>query len=392
MAKTTTTSIAAWLYTDTGQDPGFLIGGVPHDLGRSFARGGGERFIIEGDEYNAAYFDRGPKFLHYQPQTLILTSVEYDHADLYPTPESLLEAYRELVRLLPDDGLLIAWGDSPEVREVAAAASCRVVFYGISPRNDVHPADPIEEGPESVNFTLQDPQAGRVEFSLNLAGAHNVLNAMAVWIAARADGIAASDAAASLSNFGGVRRRMDELGTVGGITVVDDFAHHPTAIGSTIEALRGRYRDRRLLVLFEPRSLTAARAFLHPQYLSALAKADVALLAPIFHRSRFYSGGMSRHSPVDRGAWRARSDCRNLRRPPGTARLDSGPCATRRCGRNDVVGRFWLAATATADGAQLGPPGVLGGRHCRRIAAVIDSPSLFALSRFATITYVVLAQ
>ncbi len=287
--KTTTTSIAAWVYTDTDQDPGFLIGGVPHDLGRSFACGSGERFIIEGDEYNAAYFDRGPKFLHYQPQTLILTSVEYDHADLYPTAESLLEAYRALVRLLPDDGLLIAWGDSPEVREVAAEAACRVVFYGLSADNHLHPLGPISEGADGVRFTLADAEAGEVEVSLRLAGEHNALNAMAVWAAARADRIAAADVAAALDAFGGVRRRMDELGTVGGITVVDDFAHHPTAVGSTIEALRGRYRGRRLVVLFEPRSLTAGRAFLHQQYLDALAKADVALLAPIFHRARLTS-------------------------------------------------------------------------------------------------------
>jgi UDP-N-acetylmuramate: L-alanyl-gamma-D-glutamyl-meso-diaminopimelate ligase len=284
--KTTTTSIAAWVYTDTGQDPGFLIGGVPHDLGRSFARGQGERFIIEGDEYNAAYFDRGPKFLHYQPQTLILTSVEYDHADLYPSPESLLEAYRSLVRLLPDDGLLIAWGDSPEVRAVAAEASCPVLFYGISSDNDIHPTGAIAEGPNGVRFTLQDNEAGEVEISLALAGEHNVLNAMSVWAAARADGISAENAARALGAFGGVRRRMDELGTAGGVTVVDDFAHHPTAIGSTIEALRGRYRGRRMVVLFEPRSLTAGRDFLYPLYLEALAKADVALLAPIFHRGR----------------------------------------------------------------------------------------------------------
>ncbi len=284
--KTTTTSIAAWVYTDTGQDPGFLIGGVPHDLGRSFARGSGERFIIEGDEYNAAYFDRGPKFLHYQPQTLILTSVEFDHADLYPTAESLLEAYRALVRLLPVSGLLIAWGDSPEVREVAADASCRVIFYGLSADNDLYPLQPISEGPDGVRFTLADAEVGEIEISLGLAGKHNVLNAMAVWAAARADGIDAADAMAALDAFGGVRRRMDELGTVGGVTVVDDFAHHPTAVGATIEALRGRYQGRRLVVLFEPRSLTAGRAFLHEQYLEALAKADVALLAPVFHRGR----------------------------------------------------------------------------------------------------------
>lgn len=284
--KTTTTSIAAWVYSHAGFDPGYLIGGVPLDLGRSFAMGTGERFIIEGDEYNAAYFDRGPKFLHYQPQTLILTSVEYDHADLYPDPESLLAAYRALVRLLPPDGLLVACGDSQEVREVARQARCRVVFYGIGAHNDVAPAGEVEQGETGTRFTIEDPEDGPVEIDLRLSGEHNVANALAVWVAARADGMPAEEIRQGLARFGGVRRRMDELGTVGDVTVIDDFAHHPTAIESTVAALRGRYPGRRLVVLFEPRSLTAGRAFLHQAYRSAFAAVDLALIAPIFHHDR----------------------------------------------------------------------------------------------------------
>jgi len=284
--KTTTTSIAAWVYAHAGLDPGYLIGGVPLDLGRSFSLGTGERFIIEGDEYNAAYFDRGPKFLHYQPQTLILTSVEYDHADLYPDPESLLAAYRHLVRLLPADGLLVACGDSAAVREVAREASCRVVFYGLGEGNDVAPRGDVEQSETGTRFTVRDPEAGVVEFDLDLAGEHNVANSLAVWVAARADGVPAETVRAALDGFRGVQRRMDEIGTASGITVVDDFAHHPTAIESTVAALRGRYPDRRLVVLFEPRSLTAGRAFLHQAYRSAFADVDMVLLAPIFHHDR----------------------------------------------------------------------------------------------------------
>ena len=149
--KTTTTSLAACVYTDLGQDPGYLIGGVPLGLGQSFARGSGRRFIIEGDEYNASYFDRGPKFLHYRPETLILTSAEYDHADLYPDPESLFEAYRDLVRLLPTTGLLVACGDSPMVREIAAEADCRVITYGLDPHNDISPSGSVEHGPGGID-------------------------------------------------------------------------------------------------------------------------------------------------------------------------------------------------------------------------------------------------
>jgi UDP-N-acetylmuramate: L-alanyl-gamma-D-glutamyl-meso-diaminopimelate ligase len=284
--KTTTSAMAAWVYTACGRDPGFLVGGLPRDLPTSFRRGGGARFIIEGDEYNAAYFDRGPKFLHYQPQTLILTSVEYDHADLYPDVESLRRAYARLIALLPQDGLLLACGDSPEVRELAAAASCPRLLFGLEEENDLRPLAPPRVDERGSSFRVRDPEAGEIEIELPIWGAHNVSNALAVWGAARRDGSPAADAAAALGRFSGVRRRLEELGTVGGVTVVDDFAHHPTAVGKTLAALRGRYPGRRLVVLFEPRSLTAGRRFFFDQYLAAFALADEALFAPLFHAGR----------------------------------------------------------------------------------------------------------
>ncbi|MDX1643726.1 MAG: Mur ligase family protein [Thermoanaerobaculia bacterium] len=284
--KTTTTSIAAWVYTRLDHDPGYLIGGVPRDLGRSFARGSGRRFIVEGDEYNAAYFDRGPKFLHYRPQTLVLTSAEYDHADLYPDPDSLLEAYRLLVELIPDDGLLVACGDHPAVRSVAGHAGCEVVFYGLGDDNDVAPSSPIEQTESGCRFVVDDPQVGPVEISLMLGGRHNVANALAVWAVGRRDGLPAAELTSALAEFRGVRRRMEEIGDAEGITVVDDFAHHPTAVGETALALRERYPGRRLVIAFEPRSLTAGRSFLHEAYVEALGRADLVVLAPIFHAAR----------------------------------------------------------------------------------------------------------
>ncbi len=289
--KTTTTSIAAWVYTDCDRDPGYLIGGVPLDLGRSFQRGTGQRFIIEGDEYNAAYFDRGPKFLHYQPETLILTSVEYDHADLYPDPETLVRAYEQLVGIVPREGLLIACGDTPDVREVAAQAKCRVVYYGVGRENDVRLLEPIATTDSGSHFRLD---AGGIfgtaneehEIQLTLAGEHNALNAIAVWIAARSDGIDAVAVARALGRFRGVRRRQEELGTRAGVTVLDDFAHHPTAISKTLDALRDRYPDRRLIAIFEPRSLTAGRAFFFNAYLEAFTRAHRVFLAPVFHAAR----------------------------------------------------------------------------------------------------------
>jgi len=287
--KTTTTAMASWVYTDCGRDPGYLIGGAPLDLPGSFRDGTGARFIVEGDEYNAAYFDRGAKFLHYRPETLILTSAEYDHADLYPTPEALFEAFARLIALLPEDGLLVACGDAPKVRELARGARCPVVFYGLEEGNDLR-ADPIEALPEGSRFRIQDAEVGEIEVSLPLAGGHNVANALGVWAAARRDGLPAADVAAAFARFHGVKRRLEELGTgrggFHGVTVVDDFAHHPTAVEKTLGALRQSYPGRRLVVLFEPRSLTAGRAFFFEPYRRAFAGADRVLFAPTFHAGR----------------------------------------------------------------------------------------------------------
>jgi UDP-N-acetylmuramate: L-alanyl-gamma-D-glutamyl-meso-diaminopimelate ligase len=289
--KTTTTAMAAWVYTQCGRDPGYLIGGAPQDLAASFRAGTGDRFVVEGDEYNAAYFDRGPKFLHYRPETLLLTSVEYDHADLYPTPEALHAAYAELLRLLPPEGFLVACGDTPKVRELAALARCRVLFYGLETENDLHPLDGIEALAEGSRFRVRDPETGQaVEIALNLAGGHNVANALAVYAAARRDGLPADEVAAAFAGFHGVKRRQEELGTGRGVTVVDDFAHHPTAVEKTLVALRQRYPGRRLVALFEPRSLTAGRWFFFDAYREAFRHADRVLFAPIFHQGRLQDG------------------------------------------------------------------------------------------------------
>jgi UDP-N-acetylmuramate: L-alanyl-gamma-D-glutamyl-meso-diaminopimelate ligase len=284
--KTTTSAMAAWVWTACGQDPGYLVGGIPRDLPASFHGGSGERFVIEGDEYNAAYFDRGPKFLHYRPETLILTSVEYDHADLYPSPEAFRAAYARLLELLPESGYLVACGDTPEVRELARRARCPVLFYGIDPGNDLYPLGGIDARPETSRFRVADAEEGEVEISLPMAGEHNVANALAVWAAARRDGLPAAAVVDALSRFHGVKRRLEELGTACGVAVVDDFAHHPTAVDKTLGALRQRYPGRRLVVLFEPRSLTAGRALFHDPYRAAFAQAGRVLFAPTFHLGR----------------------------------------------------------------------------------------------------------
>jgi UDP-N-acetylmuramate: L-alanyl-gamma-D-glutamyl-meso-diaminopimelate ligase len=334
--KTTTTAMAAWIYTACGEQPGYLIGGAPKDLSASFHDGPGDRFIVEGDEYNAAYFDRGPKFLHYQPETLLLTSAEYDHADLYPTPEALWEAYAKLIALLPVDGFLVACGDTSDgtskVRELAAKAPCRTLFYGLEAGNDLHPLGPIEELAEASRFRVHDDEAGEVEITLPLAGGHNVANALAVWAAARRDGIPATAVAAAFARFHGVERRLDELGTARGVTVVDDFAHHPTAVEKTLIALRQRYPGRRLVALFEPRSLTAGRRFFFEPYRQAFAGADRVLFAPTFHNGR-----LAAEERLDFGAL--------------AATLSEDGVAADTCADNDELMRH--ALTETGDGTVL---------------------------------------
>ena len=289
--KTTTTALAAWVYSRCGRDPGYLVGGVPIGLPASFHTGTGERFVIEGDEYNASFFDRGAKFLHYRPETLILTSVEYDHADLYPSPEALRESYAQLIALLPPTGCLIACGDDPELRALAEAAPCPVVLYGLGPECALRPLNPIEAIAAGSRFWVADVDldqgaAGEVEIDLRLAGEHNVANALGVWAAARRDGLPAAEVIAALASFEGVKRRLEELGTFGGITVVDDFAHHPTAVEKTLGGLAQRYPNRRLVVLFEPRSLTAGRSFFYDLYKTAFTRAGRVLFAPTFHAGR----------------------------------------------------------------------------------------------------------
>lgn len=285
--KTTTTALLAWVHERAQWSPGYLIGGAPLDLPASFALGTGERFLLEGDEYNAAYFDRGAKFLHYGAETVILTSAEYDHADLYHTEQAFQEAFRRLLAQLPATGRVIACADSTEVRDLVADAGCAASWYGLEdgPPGTLRPlALTLDEN--GTRFVVDDVKAGPVEVRLRLHGPHNLSNALAVWAACRADGLPVDALVAGLESFRGVRRRTEELGSAAGATIVDDFAHHPSEVQQSIRGLRQRYPNRRLVVLFEPRSLTASRNLHLDAYSTALSLADAILLAPLFHAQR----------------------------------------------------------------------------------------------------------
>ncbi|MGE0638835.1 MAG: UDP-N-acetylmuramate--L-alanine ligase [Thermoanaerobaculia bacterium] len=349
--KTTTTSLAAWVWSFAGRDPGFLIGGVPSDLGVSFRQGGGERFLIEGDEYNASYFDREAKFLHYRPETLLLTSVEHDHADLYPTPESLLAAYARLVALVPPGGRIVACGDSDDVRAIAAPAKAPVVLYGESESCPVRLVGKPESHGAVMRFRLRDESGEELEVDFPLFGVHNATNALAVWAAARHDGIEPEVLRAALAGFHGVARRQQQVGEGGGVVVIDDFAHHPTAVEKTLASLRLRFPGRRLVACFEPRSLTAGRGFFEAGYERAFRDADVVLFAPIFHRDRL--------APADR------LDLETL-----VSKLERAGVRASALGSIDEVGARALELARGGDVVVTMSSGAFGGLAAKLAAAV----------------------
>ncbi len=306
--KTTTSAMAAWVLRQCGLDAGYLIGGAPIGLDASFHLGAGDHFVIEGDEYNAAYFDRGPKFLHYRAQTVTLTSVEYDHVDLYPSAAAFRAAFEQLVAEMPPSGLIAACIDTADVRTLVSAAPCAVVGYSALQEGAaddaelllsdsellqsveqleriVRPSAPPVADEDGTRFVLIHG-GERFEVRLQLWGNHNVANAIAVWCAALANGCAPLKVARALSTFRGVQRRLELLGEPNGVVVIDDFAHHPTEVAASLGGLRERFPQRRIVALFEPRSLSAGRAAFAEAYEAGFQPADRVLLAPVFHADR----------------------------------------------------------------------------------------------------------
>ena len=285
--KTTTASLLAWSLFDLGEDPSFLVGGVPKNFPVSYRVGAGPHFVIEGDEYDTAYFDKGPKFLHYLPKIVLLTSIEFDHADIYRDLSHLEESFRKLVRLIPADGLLVACADYAGAVTVAAEAGCPVVYYAAnSPPGAGLPKDSwkvrsVAENGEFTRFRMERGAAAP-EFALRLPGRHNAANAAAAAIALLQLGYEAERVAVALSGYAGVRRRQEVLGEFGGVLVVDDFAHHPTAVRETILAVRARYPGRRITAVFEPRSNTSRRKIFQKEFAGALSGADSVVVAGVF--------------------------------------------------------------------------------------------------------------
>jgi UDP-N-acetylmuramate: L-alanyl-gamma-D-glutamyl-meso-diaminopimelate ligase len=294
--KTTTTSIAAWVMDQGGLNPSFLIGGVAQNFGVSFRVTNSEHFIIEGDEYDTAYFDKGPKFMHYLPEIAIVNNIEFDHADIYPNLDAVKLAFRRLLNLVPANGRLIAGWDSPPVREVVAAMGQKLFTqletFGTSAdaKWRVTNADFSSELTK-FNVTREGRHWG--EFQTPLIGEFNLLNCLAVIIAADAWGIERETIRAALATFKNVRRRAEVRGEEKGVTVIDDFAHHPTAVRETLRGLRNRYPSRRLIAVFEPRSWSSRLAVFQDEYANAFVDADYVLLASVFDSQKVLEKGQT---------------------------------------------------------------------------------------------------
>ncbi|HXC52452.1 MAG TPA: Mur ligase domain-containing protein [Candidatus Limnocylindrales bacterium] len=282
--KTTTTGMLAHCLATAGADPGYLVGGLVRDLGKLASAGSGEYFVVEGDEYDTAYFDKGPKFLHYKPSAVILTSVEFDHADIYTDVEHVKSSFRKLAGILPSNAPLVGCVDYPHLlAAIERAGRYRFVPYGMHSPDGWEPRA-IEVGPDGSRFDLYWKGRRDARLRLSLVGAMNALNATAVYALCRELGIELGAVAEGLATYKGAARRQEIVGENGGITVVDDFAHHPTAVGLTIAAIRGRFPGRRLWAVFEPRSNTSRRAIFQRAYADALAGADAVALSAVFRK------------------------------------------------------------------------------------------------------------
>jgi UDP-N-acetylmuramate: L-alanyl-gamma-D-glutamyl-meso-diaminopimelate ligase len=279
--KTTTTSMLSWIFHSAGLEPSFLIGGIAENFGSSFQLGTGKHFILEGDEYDTAFFDKGPKFMHYYPDSLILTSVEFDHADIYKDLDAVETAFKRLVNLVPQRGRIVAFDSGESIERCVAKAFCPVERYGTTRHAPWQIID-LRLQPDRTTWSVLRDGAPWADFEFSLGGEYNVWNATAAAALANAYGIPKSTIADALRTFKSVKRRLEVRASVGGITIIDDFAHHPTAIAGTLTALRSRYPGARVWAILEPRSNTLRRRVLQDDLARSLALADEVVIAQVF--------------------------------------------------------------------------------------------------------------
>ncbi len=288
--KTTTTSLMAWVAEACGLKPGFLIGGIPKNFSQSFRNPAANTFVIEGDEYDTAYFDKVPKFIHYKPKNVILTSIEFDHADIYKDFAAVKSAFLTLMKLIPDVGSLVYWGDDENVRQVADTCLCKNRFsYGFKDAND-YQVKIVSEGELTCDFEIRCKGELLGLFSTPMVGRYNILNAGAVIAQAHIGKMPMEQVKKALAGFAGVKRRQEILGEFSGVLVIEDFAHHPTAVKETIKAIQGKYKSRRVFSVFEPRSATSRRKVFQKDYVEAFCEAQETLIASPFDQGKISEG------------------------------------------------------------------------------------------------------
>ena len=275
--KTTTSSLIAWILETAGMDPGFMIGGIPRNFETNFKLGKGRYFVIEGDEYDSAFFDKGPKFLHYNPLFVILTSIEFDHADIYRDLDHVIGSFRKLIALIPGDGRLIANGDDETICREINRAACGVEAYGFGKGNRWQIADMVHS---KIFTTVKAVQRGEAKttFETPLFGRHNISNCLSAVALAHVLSVPLDSLFKAMKTFKGIRRRQEILGEKNGIMVMDDFAHHPTAVKETVQAVKQKYPHRRLVVVFEPRSNSSRRNVFQAQYARSFDEGDVMMI------------------------------------------------------------------------------------------------------------------
>lgn len=275
--KTTTTALVAWILEKAGMQPGFMVGGIPNNFTSNFQLGNGPHFVIEGDEYDTAFFDKGPKFLHYTPWIAILTSIEFDHADIYRDLQHVIESFRKLISLIPPDGLLIANTDDPIIRDEVVRAKCPIVTYGFTEEAEWKAIDlTFREDQTQLKILKQDKEY--MALFTPLYGKHNISNLLATVVLSDFLKIAQSSLSEAMKGFGGIKRRQEIKGEKEGVLVLDDFAHHPTAVRETIIAVKEKYKTRRLIAVFEPRSNSSRRNIFQDRYALSFDQADLILI------------------------------------------------------------------------------------------------------------------
>ncbi|MBI4768660.1 MAG: UDP-N-acetylmuramate:L-alanyl-gamma-D-glutamyl-meso-diaminopimelate ligase [Deltaproteobacteria bacterium] len=275
--KTTTSSLLASILDRTGLAPSFMIGGILKGYERNYQLGLGPYFVIEGDEYDTAFFDKGPKFLHYRPHCAVLTSIEFDHADIYPDVRAIQEAFSRFLAIIPKEGLLVAYGADPRIQEILHQAPCPVETYGMEENWDWHLKE-LATHENGSRFAVYHRGNFWYRFESPLIGRHNALNFLSLIPLLLRIGLGPEDMARGLAEFQGIHRRQEIRGIRAGVTVIDDFAHHPTAVRETLRAVRSQYQDRRLIAVFEPRTNTSRRNFFQKDYVSSFNGADIILI------------------------------------------------------------------------------------------------------------------